>query len=130
MKQFLFVFTLIMLTVSVVSAQEKEAVFTVKGESIHDFKTINEVDGAVSHTFKIKNEGQTPLVITNVAPSCGCTSREWTKEPIAPGKTGDIKVTFDPTGRPGPFVKTISVYSNGYTGSYILTIKGTVEPKK
>jgi len=135
MKRLIFVFTLVLLTASLASAQQKdaqqkEAVFSIVGESIHDFATINEVDGSVSHTFKVKNEGQTPLVISNVNPSCGCTSREWTKEPIAPGKTGDITVTYDPAGRPGPFIKTISVFSNGYTGSYVLTIKGTVEPKK
>ena len=54
------------------------------------------------------------------------TTPEWTKEPIAPGQTGDIKITYDPKGRPGPFSKTISVYSNGKTGSFILTIRGEV----
>ena len=134
MKRLIFLFTLVMLTACLASAQQKdaqkEAAFAVVGESIHDFGTINESDGAASHTFKVKNEGQMPLVISNVNPSCGCTSREWTKEPIAPGKTGDITVTYDPAGRPGPFTKTISVFSNGYTGSYVLTIKGTVETKK
>ena len=154
MKRLLFVFSLVLLTASLASAQQNEAqqkeaqqkeaqqkeaqqkeaqqklpVFTVVGESVHDFGKIKEADGTVSHTFKVKNDGKTPLVITQVNPSCGCTSREWTKEPIAPGKTGDIKVTYDPEGRPVPFTKTISVLSNGYTGSYILTIKGEVEPK-
>ena len=77
--------------------------------------------------FKIKNTGEAPLVLTRVIASCGCTTPEWTKEPIAPGKTGDIKITYNPKDRPGPFVKTISVYSNGKTGSFILTIRGEVE---
>ena len=67
------------------------------------------------------------IVLTRVIASCGCTTPEWTKEPIAPGKTGDIKITYNPKDRPGPFVKTISVYSNGKTGSFILTIRGEVE---
>ena len=45
----------------------------------------------------------------------------------APGKKAQIKVTFDPAGRPGPFTKTISVYSNGKTGSFIMNIRGEVE---
>jgi hypothetical protein len=89
---------------------------------------IKEADGKVSHTFKIKNDGKAPLVITRVIPSCGCTTPEWSKEPITPGKTGDIKVTYDPENRPtGAFTKTISVYSNGKTGSYLLTIRGEVK---
>lgn len=55
---------------------------------------------------------------------------EWTKEPIAPGKTGDVKVTYNPKGRPGPFYKTISIYSNGKKGSFTLGIKGNVTPKE
>ena len=129
MKRLVFVFTLILLTASLTSAQQKDAVFTIVGDSIYDFGTIKEADGPVSHTFIVQNTGEKPLIITNVAPSCGCTSREWTKEPIAPDKTGEILITFDPTGRPQAFIKTISVYSNGKTGSYILTIKGLVEPK-
>ena len=78
-------------------------------------------------TFKINNAGGAPLVLTRVIASCGCTTPEWTKEPIAPGNSGDIKITYDPKDRPGPFAKTISVYSNGKTGSFILTIRGEVE---
>ena len=130
MKRLFFVFAFILLAASIASAQQKEAVFAMVGDSIHDFGTIQEADGPVSCTFTIKNEGEKPLVITNVAPSCGCTSPDWTKEPIAAGKTGEIKITYDPAGRPQPFTKTIAVYSNGKTGSYVLTIKGIVEAKK
>ena len=96
-------------------------------EEGNDFGVIKEADGKVSHTFVIKNEGEAPLVVTRVIASCGCTTPEWTKEPIAPGKTGDIKVTYNPAGRPGPFSKSISVYSNGKTGSFLLTIRGEVK---
>jgi len=130
MKRLLFAFTLVLFTASLTLAQQKEAVFAVVGESTHDFKTIKEANGSATHTFKVKNEGKAPLVITRVTASCGCTTPEYTTEPIAPGKTGEIKVTYDTTGRPGPFTKTISVFSNGYGGSYILTIKGVVEPKQ
>ncbi|MDH6344022.1 archaellum component FlaG (FlaF/FlaG flagellin family) [Parabacteroides sp. PFB2-12] len=98
-------------------------------ETTFNFGNINEVDGPVNHVFTIRNTGKKPLVITRVTASCGCTRPEWSKEPIAAGKTGELKITFDPKGRPGPFLKTISIYSNGNKGSYILTIKGNVKPK-
>ena len=129
MKRILYVFALILLTAGVMSAQNKEAVITVVGDAVYDFGDIQEAKGPATHVFKIKNDGGTPLVITKVVASCGCTTPDWTKEPIAPGGSGEIKVTYDPTSRPGPFTKTISVYSNGKTGSYILTIKGQVIPK-
>ncbi|RHJ93435.1 DUF1573 domain-containing protein [Parabacteroides bouchesdurhonensis] len=125
MKQIIFIFMAILLTTGMASAQQK-AVISAE-VTTHDFGDIKEANGKVSHTFQISNTGDAPLVITRVIASCGCTTPEWTKEPIAPGKTGDVKVTYDPNGRPGPFAKTISVYSNGKTGSYILTIRGNVE---
>ena len=80
-------------------------------ELTYNFGTIAEADGLASHTFEIKNTGDGPLVITRVTASCGCTQPEWTKEPVAPGKTGNVKVTYNPKGRPGPFYKTISISS-------------------
>ena len=129
MKRILYLFALIVLTTGVLSAQNNEAAIAVVGDAVFDFGDIKEANGPATHTFNVKNDGGTPLVITKVVASCGCTTPDWTKEPIAPGKTGEIKVTYDPTSRPGPFTKTISVYSNGKTGSYILTIKGQVIPK-
>ena len=98
-------------------------------ELIYNFGSIEEADGLASHIFTIKNTGNGPLVITRITASCGCTQPEWTKAPIAPGKTGDVKVTYNPKGRPGPFYKTISIYSNGKKGSFSLGIKGNVIPK-
>lgn len=98
-------------------------------ELTYNFGTIAEADGLASHTFVIKNTGDKPLVVTRITASCGCTQPEWTKEPIAPGKTGNVKVTYNPKGRPGPFYKTISIFSNGKKGSYTLAIKGNVTPK-
>lgn len=98
-------------------------------ETSFNFGNINEADGPASHIFLIKNTGSAPLVITRVTASCGCTQPEYSKEPIAPGKTGELKITFDPKGRPGPFHKSVLVYSNGKKGSYPLAVKGNVKPK-
>ena len=97
---------------------------------IHDFGTIEESNGPASYVFKIRNTGDAPLIITRITASCGCTQPEWTKDPIAPGETGEVQVTYNPKGRPGPFYKTISIYSNGHKGSYSLGIKGHVTPKQ
>ncbi|MDR0698980.1 MAG: DUF1573 domain-containing protein [Tannerella sp.] len=129
MKRILFVLGFILLTAIIVSAQQKEASIAVIDSAVYDFGNINESDGLATHTFKIKNEGEKALVVTKVVTSCGCTSPDWTKEPIAPGQTGEIKITYDPTNRPGSFTKTASIYSNGKTGSFVLTIKGNVIPK-
>lgn len=125
MKQVIFIFIAILLATGMTSAQKKAV---IAAETVtHDFGEIKEASGPVTHTFVISNQGDMPLVITRVIASCGCTTPEWTKEPIAPGKTGDIKITFDPAGRPGPFAKTISVYSNGKTGSFLFSIRGDVK---
>ncbi|MDR1723056.1 MAG: DUF1573 domain-containing protein [Tannerella sp.] len=130
MKRFFLTFAMCTFFAIAASAQQKEASIAVIDSAVFDFGNINEADGPVTHVFKIKNEGELPLVITKVQASCGCTTPDWTKEPIAPGKTGEVKATYDPTGRPHGFTKTISVYSNGKTGTYILTIKGNVIPKQ
>ena len=59
----------------------------------HDFGKVNEGDGAVSYDFTFKNTGTAPLIIQDVKTTCGCTTPEWTKQPIRPGATGFIKVT-------------------------------------
>ena len=116
MKQIVFIFMAILLATGMASAQKK-AVISAETTSF-DFGTIKEADGKVSHTFEVSNTGDMPLVITRVIASCGCTTPEWPKEPVAPGKKAQIKVTF---------TKTISVYSNGKTGSFIMNIRGEVE---
>lgn len=127
MKQIFLILMTILFTAGVVSAQEKAMI--AADQTTFDFGSIQEDGGSVTHTFQIKNSGGAPLVMTRVVASCGCATPEWTQEPIAPGKTGTLKITFNPENRPGPFVKTVSVYSNGKTGSFIFTIRGIVEQK-
>lgn len=96
-------------------------------QRLHDFGTIKEVNGTVSYNFVFVNRGTSPILVKNVESSCGCTSPEWTKQPILPGQTGFVKATFDPKDRPGYFDKTITVFSNAKTPIVELKIKGTVE---
>ncbi len=93
----------------------------------HDFGKIKEGTMA-NYEFTFTNTGKAPLVLSNVQPSCGCTTPEWSKEPIMPGAKGVIKASFNSYGRPGSFQKYITVKSNASNGEVSLIIKGTVEP--
>jgi hypothetical protein len=92
----------------------------------HDFGNIPQGVPA-TYEFVFKNTGKTPLIVTNAAASCGCTTPEWTKEPIKPGKTGMVKATFN-AASPGPFTKSVTVVSNAKNSTVILYLKGDVKP--
>lgn len=78
--------------------------------------------------FTFKNTGDKPLILTNVQASCGCTTPEWEKNPVLPGKTGIIKVGYN-TNSPGQFRKNIDVYTNDpANGRLSLFIQGNVDP--
>ncbi|MBL7977588.1 MAG: DUF1573 domain-containing protein [Bacteroidetes Order II. Incertae sedis bacterium] len=72
----------------------------------HSFGEIREGTKA-QHIFSFTNKGQTPLTIRDVRASCGCTIPEWTRKGIPADSSGQIKVVFDSTGRPGPFSKSV-----------------------
>ena len=95
---------------------------------LHDFGTIEEGVQA-TYKFEFTNVGTEPVVISNVQPSCGCTTPTWTKEPVLPGKKGEITASYNSNGRPNAFNKTITVTSNAKTPSLVLTLKGVVNPK-
>ena len=112
-----------------VAMMGQEPVITFE-KTEHDFGKIHEEDGRVSVDFRFKNEGMTPLVLSNVRASCGCTTPQWTKEPVEPGQTGVITVTYNPNGRPGRFQKTVTITSNAKESTARVYIKGEVIPKQ
>jgi hypothetical protein len=83
------------------------------------------VDKPVTAMFRFTNTGNAPLIITDVKPSCQCTVPKYSKEPIAPGKTGFIEATYN-AHVPGNFTKSISVTSNIQGDITVLTIQGEV----
>lgn len=95
----------------------------------HDYGTFKEEVGVQTYSFNFKNEGTVPLILNNVQASCGCTTPEWTRQPIPPGAKGLIKVSYDPKNRPGVFNKTINVSSNAENGVVVLSILGNVSPR-
>lgn len=122
-KRFAFLFALIL---PVIVMSQAVIVFETKD---HDFGNIKEEDGRVSYEFVFENQGNAPLVISKVQASCGCTTPNWTKNPVEPGQKGKITVTYNPSGRPGKFSKSITVQSNATTERERLMIKGDVIPR-
>lgn len=93
----------------------------------HDFGTIGQ-ESKVSHTFTFTNSGKVPLLISDAKGSCGCTVPEFPKDPVAPGASGDVKVSFDPAGRQGMNTKLVTILANTLSGSERVVIKANVKP--
>ena len=97
----------------------------------NDFGTFSESSPVVTCTFTFTNVGTQPLVVNQAVASCGCTVPEYTKDPVKPGEKGEIKVTYNGTGKfPGHFKKSITVRTNGKVEMTRLYIEGTMEEKK
>lgn len=128
MKKITFILLSLFLCVSYMNAQNKaEAKFQ---NPVHDFGKIAEEVGTATCEFVFTNTGNAPLIVNRVAASCGCTTPKRPEEPILPGKTGKITVSYSTTGRVGAFSKPIRVFTNVPDSVYTLTIKGEVLPKK
>ncbi|MCO6496596.1 MAG: DUF1573 domain-containing protein [Chitinophagaceae bacterium] len=76
----------------------------------HDFGKIPQ-GKPVTHVFEFKNTGSSPLILSNVVASCGCTTPEWSKDAIAPGETSKIVVGYDSQAL-GGFSKPVTVFYN------------------
>ena len=97
----------------------------------HNFGTFSEKEPVVSCTFTFTNVGESPLIINQAVASCGCTVPEYTKTPIKPGESGEIKVTYNGTGKfPGHFKKAITVRTNGAVEMTRLYIEGEMTEAK
>lgn len=131
MKKFMITAFVAISSVLAVSAQTTPATENKSTAEItfdketHDFGVISQNQPA-TYTFMFKNTGKEPLIITNAQASCGCTTPEWTKEPIMPGKKGFVKATYNAASL-GVFNKAVTVMSNGKTPTVTLYIKGDVK---
>lgn len=92
----------------------------------HDFGAFDEDDGTVTCTFTYVNDGDEPLAITAARATCGCTTPTFTRKAVAPGDSGRVEVSFNPTGRPGRFSKRVYIDFNTDPARSTLTIKGVV----
>ena len=122
MKQLITILFIGLISLSV-NAQDKVAKIEFESDTI-DYGTIEKGSNGV-RVFKFTNTGSAPLIISKVSSSCGCTIPKKPKDPILPGKTGEIEVKYD-TNRVNPIRKTITVISNAETPTVALKIKGLV----
>jgi len=130
MKKLLFVLFVGVLSINM-NAQTKEEIkkdftgpiFQFENEVIDYGEIAQNSDG--NRIFKFKNVGKSPIIITQVKGSCGCTVPTKPEEPIMPGQTGEIKVKYA-TNRIGPFSKTVTITSNAFETKKVLRIKGRV----
>jgi hypothetical protein len=130
MKKIGFILFALVLSTNFMLAQTANAnKNTPKAEfakEVHDFGKVEESAGTISTEFTFKNVGNAPLIIQRVQASCGCTTPEYTNEPVLPGKTGTIKVTYSTTGRPGALDKDVTIFTNVPDTIYKVHIKGEV----
>lgn len=97
-------------------------------EKVCNFGEISESKGKVSHTFVFWNRGKMPVAIDDVASGCGCTTADYTKEPVRAGGKGKVTITYNPQYRPGFFSKEVVVFSNNRKNINRVWIKGDVIP--
>lgn len=110
------------------AASEKMPKITFAENGIYDFGNLIEGD-TVEHVFAFTNTGEFPLIINNITASCGCTTPEWPREPVAPGAKSSVKLRFDSRGKMGEQSKTITIFANTNPSTTDLQFKVLVLPK-
>lgn len=109
-------------------AKSKPMTNLVLSQSHFDFGKIKKGD-KVEHTYEVKNTGTNPLIISAVVPGCGCTAPDYTKEPILPGKSGKITLSFNSTDFDGLVNKQAEVYANVEKAPITITFSADIQPK-
>jgi len=97
-------------------------------EESHDFGDIAQ-GVRVEHVFEFENGGDQPLILSNVLTTCGCTASEWPREPIGPGESASLKVTFNSAGKMGVQNKVVTIISNAINSRERVRITTNVLPK-
>ena len=127
MKRVIFLLGIMLLMAGAAKAQDAK---TQSGpeiefeEIVHDYGDVP-YNGNGECEFRFTNTGDAPLLIQKPKSSCGCTVPEYTKTPVKPGEKGEIKVTYNGTGKfPGHFKKIITVRTNGAVEMTRLYIEG------
>jgi hypothetical protein len=110
---------------SATETSDKQAAIKFDKEE-HDFGTLLQGE-VVSYSFHFTNVGNMPLIVSEVGSSCGCTVGDYPREPIAPGKTGSIKVTYNSAGHHGFQSRYLTVMTNTNPAKTTLRIKGKVQ---
>lgn len=97
-------------------------------ESEFDFGQVKEGE-VVEQVYTYTNTGTAPVILSQVSASCGCTTPTYTQTPVLPGKTGEVKVSFDSNGQVGQQQKIVTIVSNAENHVTTVQLKGEVLPK-
>ncbi|GAB1417593.1 hypothetical protein MASR2M12_03580 [Bacteroidales bacterium] len=131
MKNFIFSVVLLISSLTIFAQDLQKSTTPQNGpeitftETSHDYGTIL-LNGNGTFEFEFKNTGNEPLILSQPRSSCGCTVPSWPRQPILPGESEKIKVTYN-TSIKGKFQKSVTVVSNAITNkNVVLTIKGEV----
>ena len=127
MKRNIFVLLTIFTFVNPLRSQAPSSTITFV-ERVHDFGTILEKNGKVTHTFIFHNTGKTAIVINDIYSGCGCIGKVLSKTPVDPGGKGEVTITFNPDYKSGFFSKEIVVYSNNGQNYNRIWVEGVVVP--
>ncbi len=103
-----------------------KAYFSLESKSV-DFGEIK-MGSTKTIQLSFTNTGKKTLVLSDVYTNCGCTTVDWPKDPFLPGKSGIVKITYNPT-ETGPFNKTVWIYTNAQNNSEVIQIEGIVIDK-
>ena len=115
-----------------VSAQGIDSVNVAKitfAEDVFDFGSVREGEEVV-HLYRFSNTGKVPLLISDARSTCGCTVPEWPKGAIPPGESGEIRVKFNTTNRPGTQRKPVTITANTYPRMTKIWLQGMVESRE
>lgn len=99
-------------------------------KTIHDFGDVLIAEGPVKCTFTVTNISSSPIVIHNIISSCGCTTPQWTREPIRPKASGTIDVVFSNDQGPYPFDKNLTLYISNVSRPVVLRIRGIAHEER
>ena len=134
MNKLVFTFFALLLSVAVMAqtgtekASQNGPKITFQ-ETEYNFGDIQQGE-KVEHVFTFENTGNEPLILSNVMTTCGCTATDWPRDPVAPGKTADIKVVFNSAGKMGRQNKVVTVVSNAVNSQEKVSLVGNILPKK
>ena len=134
MNKLVFTFFALLLSIAVMAqtGTEKAAKNGPKitfQETEYNFGDIQQGE-KVEHVFTFENTGNEALILSNVMTTCGCTATDWPRDPIAPGKTADIKVVFNSAGKMGRQNKVVTIVSNAVNSQERVSLVGNILPRK
>lgn len=102
----------------------------VFNKTVYDLGTVSEDEDPVTATYIFTNKTKAPLAVATVRTTCGCTTANYSKAPILPGKQGSINIVYNPAGRPGVFNRSVTVFFSGKENPFVLQVKGYCKTRK